>query len=75
MVKKLKIIITNEDGSVFITGLTGKISGVFDILILLFSKVILFKTGERLFRLTSSRINEIDDVNLEGVETYVKVNI
>ena len=67
-----KLLPPGEDGSVFITGPTGSISGVFTIPDPNVSNPA-FKTGERQFRLTSSKINEADDVNLEGVETYAKV--
>ncbi len=70
--KNLKLLPPGEDGSVFITGPTGKISGVFNIPDPNAPGNPAFKTGERLFRLTSSRINEADNVNLEGVETYAQ---
>ena len=70
--KVQKLLPPGEDGSVFITGPTGKISGVFTIPDPNAPGNPAFKTGERLFRLTSSRINEADDVNLEGVETYAQ---
>jgi len=70
--KVRKLLPPGEDGSVFITGPTGKISGVFQIPDPTAPGNPAFKTGERLFRLTSSRINEADDVNNEGVETYAQ---
>ena len=67
-----KLLPPGEDGNNFITGPTGSISGVFSIPDPNAPGNPAFKTGERQFRLTSSRINEADDVNLEGVETYAE---
>jgi len=67
-----KLLPPGEDGNVFITGPTGSISGVFTIPDPNAPGNPSFKTGERQFRLTASRINEADDVNLEGVETYAE---
>ena len=60
----------DEDNDRFVTGPTGRVSGIFNIPDPTVSGNPQFKTGDRVFRLTSSATNAIEEVRTFAEATY-----
>jgi len=66
----IKLLPGDEDNDRFVTGPTGRVSGIFNIPDPTVSGNPQFKTGDRVFRLTSSATNAIEEVRTFAEATY-----